>query len=48
VVLSPWVVPARFDEAAPPAGFIVVVYRGEPHTFRLTPLGGDGQAFEVV
>jgi hypothetical protein len=44
---------AQFDEAAPPAGFIVVVYGGDRHTFRVTPLRGDGQpfndqAFEVL
>jgi hypothetical protein len=44
---------AQFDGDEPPAGFIVVVYSGDPHSLRVTPLRGDGQpyadqAYEVV
>jgi hypothetical protein len=36
---------AQFDGENPPAGFIVVVYGGDPHTLRVSPLRGDGQIY---
>lgn len=36
---------AQFDGDSPPAGFIVVVYSGDPHTLRVTALRGDGQPY---
>lgn len=37
---------ASFDGPTPPAGFIVVVYGGATHSFRITPLRADGQAWD--